>query len=77
MNRIKLHVRKGDNVEVISGNFKGSSGKVLEVVARKQHVLIEGVRIIKRQDSPGVAKEKSRPDRGRAFDQEASAQVTG
>ena len=43
MNRIKLHVRKGDNVEVISGNFKGSSGKVLEVIARKQRVLIEGV----------------------------------
>jgi large subunit ribosomal protein L24 len=57
MNRIKLHVRKGDNVEVISGNFKGSTGKVLEVIARKQRVLIEGVRIIKRhmkksQDNP-------------------------
>ena len=57
MNRIKLPVRKGDNVEVISGNFKGSSGKVLEVIARKQRVLIEGVRLIKRhlkksQDNP-------------------------
>jgi|SRR5438045_6275697 len=57
MNRLKLHVRKGDNVEVISGNFRGSSGKVLEVIARKQHVLIEGVRMIKRhlrksQDNP-------------------------
>ena len=57
MNRIKLHVRKGDNVEVISGNFKGSSGKVLEVIARKQRVLIEGIRMIKRhlkksQDNP-------------------------
>lgn len=57
MNRIKLHVRKGDNVEVISGNFRGSSGKVLEVIAGKQRVLIEGVRIIKRhlrksQDNP-------------------------
>ncbi len=57
MNRIKLHVRKGDNVEVISGNFKGSSGKVLEVFARKQRVLIEGVRMIKQhlkksQDNP-------------------------
>ena len=57
MNRIKLHVRKGDNVEVISGNFKGSSGKVLEVIARKQRVLIEGVRMIKKhlrksQDNP-------------------------
>ena len=48
MNRIKLHVRKGDNVEVISGNFRGSSGKVLQVIARKERVLIEGVRMIKR-----------------------------
>ena len=57
MNRIKLHVRKGDNVEVISGNFRGSSGKVLEVLPKKQRVLIEGVRIIKKhlkksQDNP-------------------------
>ena len=57
MNRIKLHVRKGDNVEVISGNFKGSSGKVLDVMVKKQRVLIEGVRLIKRhlkksQDNP-------------------------
>ncbi len=57
MNRIKFHVKKGDNVEVISGNFRGSSGKILEVLPRKQRVLIEGVRIIKRhmrksQDNP-------------------------
>jgi large subunit ribosomal protein L24 len=48
MNRPKSHVKKGDQVEVISGNFKGSSGKVLEVILRKQQVLIEGVRIIKK-----------------------------
>ncbi len=35
MNRLKFHVKKGDNVEVIAGNFKGSSGKVLEVLGRK------------------------------------------
>ncbi|MDQ6861007.1 MAG: 50S ribosomal protein L24 [Verrucomicrobiota bacterium] len=57
MNRIKLHVRKGDNVEVIAGNFKGSSGKVLAVLATKQRVLVEGVRMIKKhmrksQDNP-------------------------
>lgn len=57
MNRIKLHVHKGDQVEVISGNHKGSTGKVLAVLARKERVLIEGVRMIKRhlrksQDNP-------------------------
>ena len=48
MSRLKFHVKKGDEVEVISGNFKGSSGKILEVLSSKQRVLVEGVRIIKK-----------------------------
>jgi large subunit ribosomal protein L24 len=57
MNRIKCHVKKGDNVEVISGNYRGSSGKILAVFPGKQRVLVEGVRIIKKhlrksQDNP-------------------------
>ena len=57
MNRPRFHVKKGDNVEVIAGNFKGSSGKILEVLPRKERVLIEGVRLIKKhmrksQDNP-------------------------
>ena len=48
MNRLKFHVKKGDNVEVISGNFRGSSGQILQVLPRKQRVLIAGVRMIKR-----------------------------
>src|ERR1041385_5791068 len=57
MNRIKCHVRKGDQVEVVSGNFRGSSGRILAVFPQKQRVLVEGVRIIKKrlrksQDNP-------------------------
>jgi large subunit ribosomal protein L24 len=57
MNRIKHHVKKGDRVEVISGNFRGSTGKILQVLSRKERVLIEGVRLIKKhlrksQDNP-------------------------
>jgi large subunit ribosomal protein L24 len=57
MNRIKCHVKKGDHVEVISGNFRGSSGRVLAVFPVKQRVVVEGVRIIKKhlrksQDNP-------------------------
>lgn len=57
MNRIKHHVKKGDHVEVISGNFRGSSGRVLAVLSGKQRVVVEGVRIIKKhlrksQDNP-------------------------
>jgi len=54
---IHFHVKRGDTVEVISGNHKGATGKVLQVLAKKQHVLIEGVRMIKKhtkrsQESP-------------------------
>ena len=57
MNRIKCHVKKGDQVEVISGNFRGSSGRILAVFPVKQRVVVEGVRIIKKhlrksQDNP-------------------------
>jgi large subunit ribosomal protein L24 len=57
MNRIKHHVKKGDQVEVISGNYRGSSGRILAVFPGKERVLVEGVRIIKKhlrksQDNP-------------------------
>lgn len=57
MNRLKTHVKKGDDVLVIAGNHKGSTGKVLEVNRKKNRVLVEGVRLIKKtqrksQDQP-------------------------
>jgi large subunit ribosomal protein L24 len=57
MNRVKYHVKKGDHVEVISGNYRGSSGRILAVFPAKHRVLVEGVRIIKKhlrksQDNP-------------------------
>jgi large subunit ribosomal protein L24 len=57
MNRPNFHVKKGDQVEVITGNHRGASGKVLQVLPKKQQVLIEGVRLIKKhmrksQDNP-------------------------
>ena len=57
MNRPKFHVKKGDVVQVITGNHKGASGKVLQLLPKKEQVLIEGVRLIKKhvrksQDNP-------------------------
>ncbi len=57
MNRLKHHVRKAIRSKFISGNFRGSTGKILQVLSRKERVLIEGVRMIKKhlrksQDNP-------------------------
>ncbi|MFZ4116545.1 MAG: 50S ribosomal protein L24 [Chthoniobacterales bacterium] len=48
MKKNKTHVHTGDTVKVISGNHRGAEGKILRVVAEKNQVLIEGVRMIKK-----------------------------
>jgi large subunit ribosomal protein L24 len=55
-----FHVKKGDEVQVLSGNHRGATGKILQVLPKKQQVLIEGVRLIKKsvrksQDNPNGA----------------------
>nr|WP_263314987.1 50S ribosomal protein L24 [Mammaliicoccus sp. Marseille-Q6498] len=47
-----MHVRKGDNVIVISGKDKGKTGKVLEALPKKDRVVVEGVNIIKKHQKP-------------------------
>lgn len=44
----KCHIKKGDVVVVIAGTEKGKRGKVIEVLPKKQRVLIEGVKMIKK-----------------------------
>jgi large subunit ribosomal protein L24 len=44
----KTHVHAGDLVKVISGNHRGSEGKILQVNRAKHQVVIEGVRMIKK-----------------------------
>jgi len=42
------HVKKGDEVVVIAGSELGKRGKILTVNMKKQRVLIEGIKMIKR-----------------------------
>jgi large subunit ribosomal protein L24 len=44
--RAKLRVRRGDVVEVVAGNARGSRGRVLGVVPRHGRVLVEGVNMV-------------------------------
>jgi large subunit ribosomal protein L24 len=60
MSRQTFHVKKGDEVQVISGNHRGARGKILQVLPKKQQVLVEGVHMIKKtqrksQDHPNGA----------------------
>ena len=37
---VKLHIKKGDMVQVIAGDNKGQQGKVLKVEAEKQRAIV-------------------------------------
>lgn len=47
-----MHIRKNDNVMVVSGNSRGKSGKVLKIFSDSQRVIVEGVNIMKRHTRP-------------------------
>jgi large subunit ribosomal protein L24 len=47
-----LHVKKGDEVEIIAGDHKGAKGKVLSVDAEKQCVLVQGHNLVKKHVRP-------------------------
>jgi len=41
----KMHVKKGDTVQVISGSYKGKVGKILKVFPKTSQVVVEGVNL--------------------------------
>lgn len=49
---VKLHVKKGDTVLVLSGKDKGKKGKVIQALPKKGKVVVEGVNKVKRHTKP-------------------------
>ncbi len=43
--RPKLHVRRGDTVEVVTGNSRGARGRILRTMPSKGKVVIEGINV--------------------------------
>lgn len=44
----KLHVKKGDLVQVIAGKDKGAKGHVIATLPREDRVVVEGINMIKK-----------------------------
>lgn len=71
MSQIKTHVKKGDEVEVISGAHRGTQGKVLHVLTKKNRLIIEGVNFIKKHEK----KSQDRPQ-GEIVEREGSIHIS-
>jgi large subunit ribosomal protein L24 len=48
----KVHVKKGDQVIVLSGKDKGKKGKVLTVIPKDGKVIVEGVNMATKHTKP-------------------------
>ena len=62
----KLHIKKGDSVQVLTGESKGTQGRVLEVIRTKSRAIVEGVNMVSKHTKPnakspqgGVIKQES------------------
>lgn len=55
---MKLKIKKGDIVQVITGDDKGKTGRVMLVYPKKMKILVEGVNIQKKHTRPTQADPK-------------------
>ena len=54
-----MRIKKGDNVQVLSGNDKGKTGEVLEVIPKLEKVVVKGVNVRKKHVKPRKQGEES------------------
>ena len=47
-----MGLKKGDKVLVLAGKDKGKNGKVLQVLRKKDRVVVEGINMVKRHQKP-------------------------
>jgi len=64
-------IRKNDIVVIISGNYKGKTGRVLKIFPEKQRIIVEGVNFIKKHMRPSQNNPK-----GGIVEKEASIHIS-
>ncbi|MCA9897803.1 MAG: 50S ribosomal protein L24 [Anaerolineales bacterium] len=47
-----MRIKVGDEVEVVSGNYKGTRGTVQRVLPKENRVVVSGVNLVKKHQRP-------------------------
>lgn len=53
-----MKIKKGDTVLVISGKYRGKTGKVLKAFPKEMKILVDGVNLVKKHVKPKRTGEK-------------------
>lgn len=51
---MKLHIKKGDTVYVNTGEDRGKTGKVLQVLVKEQRAIVEGLNMVSKHTKPNA-----------------------
>ena len=51
---VKLHIRKGDEVIILTGKDKGQKGKVLKGLVKEQKAIVEGWNMVSKSMKPSA-----------------------
>jgi len=51
----KFHIKKGDTVKVLAGEYRGQTGKVIQMLGDKNRALVEGINLVKKHNKPSAA----------------------
>ena len=50
----KIHIKKNDTVVVLTGEDKGKTGKVLQIIKDKERAIVEGVNMVSKSQKPSA-----------------------
>jgi large subunit ribosomal protein L24 len=64
-------IKKGDQVVVLAGKYRGRVGRVLRVDPKKNRIVVEGINVIKRHTRPS-----QRNPKGGILDKEAPIHIS-
>jgi len=68
---MKFHIKKGDNVQVIAGEDKGKTGKVIDMIPEKRRAIVEGINLVQKHKKPSATNPQ-----GGIVEQEASIDLS-
>lgn len=53
-----MHIKKGDNVIILSGDDKGKTGKVVKAFPALNKIVVEGINTVKKHERARTANQK-------------------
>jgi len=66
----KYKIKKGDQVMILTGKDKGKKGNILNIITKRNRVLVQGVNMVKRHTKPSAA------SKGGIEDKESSVHIS-